>query len=395
MDLSRQQQQAMEVVRRWINDTDRQQVCRVFGYAGTGKTTIAKLFADQVDGQVIFASFTGKAAHVLRQKGCKGAQTLHSLIYIPSSKSAARLRELQATYIQTADTANARDLDKLRGEIEAERENVKRPSFSINLESDLLKAKLLVVDEVSMVNEVMGEDLEGFDVPILVLGDPAQLPPVKGGGYFTNKKPDVLLTEIHRQASDSPVLALATDVREGRGLDDAASGMVVPYGTLDIRELSEFEQVLVGTHKKRKSINAKMREHFGFPPGLPVSGDRLICTRNDKETGLLNGSQWFVLDAYPADDDDQITLIIQSADDETELTVEAHAAPFRDEEVSPWLMRKAQCFDYAYAMTVHKSQGSQFDSVCLIDESHKFRSSSRAWLYTGITRAANRLTIIR
>jgi exodeoxyribonuclease-5 len=172
--------------------------------------------------------------------------------------------------------------------------------------------------------------------------------------------------------------------------------MVVPKGRLGIRDLDEYDQILVGTHASRKYINREIRSFRKYTSDLPVSGDRIICTRNDKETGLLNGSQWTVLDSYPDGYSEHMVLHIKSVDSKLQMTVNAHEALFRDEEVSPWMIKEAQCFEYAYAMTVHKAQGSQFGRVLLIDESHKFpRSVRRPWLYTGITRAAEDLRIVK
>ena len=400
MDLSPQQQHALDQAATWFETAvaEKNLIFRVFGYAGTGKTTIAKMFPDIVDGTVLFASYTGKAAHVLREKGCFGAMTLHSLIYKPKSKSAENLRKLQAEYVTKADAgASERVLQALRTKIQIEQDNVKRPAFAINPDSVLSSAKMLIVDEVSMVNEQMAEDLLSFGVPILALGDPAQLPPVKGGGYFTNETPDVLLTEVHRQAQGSPILHLATEVREGRGLGNAKAGMVVPKGVLSIEDLAKYDQVLVGTNKSRRLVNTRMRAFMGHGDPLPVVNDRLICTRNDSDTGLLNGSQWMVEHViHDLDEPDRIHLNLRSTDGNEIVSCEAHAAPFRGEEVPYFEIREAQCFEYAYAMTVHKSQGSQFDSVVLIDESHRFPSASRrSWLYTGITRAAHDLKIVR
>ena len=144
------------------------QVFRLFGYAGTGKTTLARHFAEHADGEVKFAAFTGKAASVMRGKGCKGASTIHSLIY--------RARE--------------------SGE--------EIPSFDLWDEAPASKAELIVIDECSMVDAELGRDLLSFGVPLLVLGDPAQLPPIQGGGFFTEAEPDVMLTEVHRQARRRP-----------------------------------------------------------------------------------------------------------------------------------------------------------------------------------------------
>jgi len=251
-----------------------------------------------------------------------------------------------------------------------------------------------VIDEVSMVDTFMGEDLLSFGVPILCLGDPAQLPPVKGGGFFTNQEPDVLLTEIHRQAAGSPILALATDIREGRGFENAGD-MVRPTGQ-SLEFMAGFDQILCGTNKTRKIVNDKMRAHLGFTSALPEPGDRLICKRNDGESGLLNGSQWKVQDVHWDSNDEELAMLIASSDGQEQLRVVAHHEYFLGEEPAYYMVRKKQCFDFAYAMTVHKSQGSQFDSVCLIDEGAKFPAHQRrAWRYTGITRAAKELTIIR
>jgi len=397
MKLTPEQEKALAKAKKWFDACIplESSVFRVFGYAGTGKTTLAQEFAKMVAGKVIFAAYTGKAAYVLRSKGCEGAGTIHSLIYLPKSKSAQRLRDLQKEYVKQADgDVSQRILDSLQAEIAIEQENLKRPMFSLNASSPLDQASLLIVDEVSQVDQIVGEDLESFGIPILVLGDDAQLPPVKGGGYFTNQKPDVMLENIHRQAAGSRVLRIATQVREGRGLNAEDH---IAKGVLDIADLAEFDQILVGTNKSRRVINTRMREHLGYDDQLPVNGDRLICTRNDGETGLLNGSQWVVKDIFYDSNTDSLSMTIQSVEEpDTFLNVDAHPQPFRGEEIPYWSMRDSQCFEFAYAMTVHKSQGSQFDTVCVIDESHRFPAHQRrSWLYTGITRAAKEVTIIR
>src|SRR3984893_5199133 len=143
-------------------------IFRLSGYAGTGKTTLARHIADRVDGEVKFAAFTGKAALVIRNKGCDNASTIHSLIY--------RARE----------------------------SGVEQPSFELWDDAPASKAKLIVIDECSMVDAELGRDLMSFECPLLVLGDPAQLPPIQGGGFFTDCEPDAMLTEVHRQAQNDP-----------------------------------------------------------------------------------------------------------------------------------------------------------------------------------------------
>src|SRR5258708_18130683 len=154
-------------------------VFRLFGYAGNGKTTLARHIADAVDGEVKFAAFTGKAALVMRNKGCDNASTIHSLIY--------RARE----------------------------SGVEQPSFELWDDAPASKAKLIVIDECSMVDAELCLDLMSFECPLLLLGDPAQLPPIHGGGVFTACEPETMLTEVHPQGQDGPRVRLSMDGRRG------------------------------------------------------------------------------------------------------------------------------------------------------------------------------------
>jgi exodeoxyribonuclease-5 len=197
------QDAALSAVAAWLKTKPGQggapQVFRLFGYAGTGKTTLAKHIAEGVDGKVLFAAFTGKAAHVMRNKGCDRAATIHSLIY------------------------KARDSGEAA------------PSFDLWDDAPASKAKLIVIDECSMVDAELGRDLMSFGVPLLVLGDPAQLPPISGGGFFTELEPDAMLTEVHRQARDNPIVRLSMDIRAGDYLEPGRYGEseVVAKGDLD------------------------------------------------------------------------------------------------------------------------------------------------------------------
>ena len=400
IQLSPQQVEAFQRVRAWLASPESPPVHRLFGYAGTGKSTIAADLAAEVAGPVYFATFTGKAASVLRAKGCYNAQTIHSLIYLPKIKSAARLAEIREKITHEADSDRLREL---HAEADSERENLKRPSFTLNLSSPLKGASLLVLDEVSMVGTQIAQDLLLFGVPILALGDPAQLPPVRDGGYFTDATPDTLLTEVHRQALDSPVLALATMVREGQPLVHGTFGdsRVVQRGSLTVHELAAHDQVICGRNATRHAVNAMIRKDVkGFASHLPEPGDRLVCRRNDKETGLLNGTQWDVVASEVIDDDRVGLTIIDAADGSSErysFYIVAHRHPFEDrlKDLAPWEAREAQHFEYGYVVTCHTSQGSQWDSVAVIDESAAFRADARRHLYTAITRAAERVTVIR
>lgn len=374
MQFSSEQDAALVAVSEWLKQGF-PQVFRLFGYAGTGKTTLARHLAEGVDGDVLFAAFTGKAALVLRSRGAKKASTIHSLIYRP------RGEEL----VEDEDTG---------------RSNM-TPLFTLNRQSPVANAALIVIDECSMVDEALGRDLLSFGTPVLVLGDPGQLPPVSGGGFFTEHEPDVLLENIHRQARDNPIIDLAQMVREGEPLPFGAFGdsKVINRREVDQAEVLAADQVLVGTNKTRRRYNQRLRDLRDFQGPLPAAGDKLVALRNDPTKGLLNGSLWQVKSA-PNTSKNFMNLLISSEDDGMEkqsAKIKVLKAAFENpEEEVPWqIKRRFDDFDYGYALTVHKAQGSQWDSVYLFDESWAFREHSQRWLYTAITRAAERLTIVK
>lgn len=375
MEFSAQQDAALKAVSSWLKE-GQGPLFRLFGYAGTGKTTLARYFAEQVDGDVQFAAFTGKAAQVLRSKGATNAKTIHSLIYRPRGEEAVEDEE-------TGKTSMA-------------------PMFSLNRQSPVAKASLIIVDECSMVDEELGRDLMSFGTPILVLGDPGQLPPISGGGFFTEHEPDCLLTEIHRQARDNPIIDLAMRVREGIdiGYGDWGTARVIPKSEVSTELVLEADQVLLGINRTRRRYNQRLRELKGFDARYPQSGDKLVCLRNDPAKGLLNGSLWQVMTASRETVKPGINLIVTPEDDDmnrgaTKIKLLKAAFETPDAE-TPWQTRKRyDDFDYGYALTVHKAQGSQWDKIVLFDESFAFRDNRERWLYTAITRAAEELTIVR
>jgi exodeoxyribonuclease V len=338
-------------------------VFRLFGYAGTGKTTLAKHIAQNVDGKVLFAAFTGKAASVMRHKGCIGASTIHSLIY--------KTRE--------------------SGE--------ETPTFDLWQEAPASKASLIVIDECSMVDEELGRDLMSFRVPLLVLGDPAQLPPIQGGGFFTDAAPDAMLTEVHRQAQDDPIVRLSMQVREGRALIPGQYGetQVVRKGGLDPQRVLAADQILVGRNATRRAYNGRVRERRGFTEPLPAAGDKLVCLRNNRRKGLFNGGLWLVHER-PRPRRQILRMRLEPDEGVSERGVKVSVRPecFTGgiEELEWPLRKRYEEFDFGYVLTVHKAQGSQWDDVALFDESFAFPESRDRWLYTGVTRAAKRLTVV-
>ncbi|MDQ2079882.1 AAA family ATPase [Xanthobacteraceae bacterium Astr-EGSB] len=365
------QEQALSAVADWLDAKPGEgatpQVFRLFGYAGTGKTTLARHIADGVDGEVKFAAFTGKAALVMRSKGCTAASTIHSLIY------------------RTHDTGD------------------EQPSFELWDEAPAAKAELIVIDECSMVDAELGRDLLSFGVPLLVLGDPAQLPPIAGAGFFTEHEPDAMLTEVHRQAAGDPIVHLSMLARDGRRIEPGIYGetQVVRRGDLDPARVLNADQVLVGRNATRRAYNMRLRERRGFEDPLPLAGDKLVCLRNNRKKGLFNGGLWSVKERGVGRSRALVTMRLMPDEDFGLRAGKPVKVSVRTEcfsggiEAFDWQQRKKYDeFDYGYVLTVHKAQGSQWDDVVLFDESFAFPDGRERWLYTGITRAAKRLTIV-
>ena len=369
MMLSPQQEKAYANVTAWLR-IKFAPFYYLAGYAGTGKSTIAASIAAQADGPVRYAAFTGKAAKVMRQKGCEGATTLHRLIY-------------------DAET------------------NEETGKTTFHLTNDrVYNASLIIIDECSMVGEDLAKDLLSFGIPVLVLGDPGQLPPVGGHGFFTSNDPNFMLTEGHRQAADSPILRLATEIREGRfrRVPRTEDGLVVcRKRDLDRSVVPAADMVLVGKNATRAKYNGRLRQIRGFEGESPQKGETVICLRNDKDRAIANGELFTVskkgrrkkTDAGPAFG---MTVADPEDSDRKPVHVSVLAQCFRDpkemEALNFRLRRQYQEFTYGYCLTVHKSQGSQWDDVVVFDESRAFRQDADRFLYTAITRASRRLTLV-
>ena len=363
-ELSLEQAEALRLVGDWIARKDKQ-VFRLDGWAGTGKTAVAHRLAKRCAGKVAFGAFTGKAALQMRRASCTGATTLHRMLYKP---------EVDA-----------------RGKV----------TFHLNwIDGLAATADLIVCDEISMVNEELGQDLLRMGKPVLVLGDPGQLGPPEGTGFFTRGSPDYFLRQIFRQGPRSEIVELARRIREGgRPCIGEWDGVrVVPRGVLGDAEIRRFGAVIVGKNETRSLLNRHIRRSMGIHNETPVIGDRVICTRNDHKRGLLNGEIFQVADIAPRAAKGRIRMRIVPEDADGN---ESHRISVRREcfeggldQLSQRDLNGTQRLDYAYAITCHKAQGSQWPSVCVIDQSRTFGDDAWRWLYTAVTRAAESLTVV-
>jgi exodeoxyribonuclease-5 len=417
------QVRAIATIKDWFqNNTESQRVFRVFGYAGTGKSTlvshaITDLGLDTSCGpngipDVLFGCFTGKAAYVLRRKGVP-CRTIHSLIYSVHEATEEELADVKAKLdIAEMETRGLSGLEAQLADAKVEAlrlelKLMKRPRFALNEDSDVRDCKLLVLDEVSMVGADMAADVLSFGKPVLVLGDPGQLPPIKGEGAFTDIKPDVMLTEIHRQAGESAIIRLATMAR---------TYQQIPYGKHDdfVWKMSRRDvmpeqllcggQVICGRNVTRLELNNAMRRKSGFVGDLPTGPtEKIICLKNDNQRGLING-MFIELDEIERIDDERFEATI-TADGENIIggSLRIYAGHFLDHaQRDPerldrdWKLRKplVEC-TYGWAITCHKAQGSAWENVIVWDDHLGRTKEDRArWLYTAITRAETGLVIL-
>ncbi len=292
---------------------------------------------------------------------------------------------------------------------------MRRPRFRLNPDSAASAARLIVLDEVSMVGEDMAKDLLSYKRPILVLGDPGQLPPIKGEGAFVDAEPDVMLTEVHRQAAESAIIRLATWARQGRpipmGLHDPLVAKM-PFGDLSPEMCLKADQVICGRNDTRILLNNGIRRVAGRQGLLPQPGEKIICLKNSKTHGVVNG---MFLGLDEAVDDAELIFkarlrteddaVVGEPNDDGEAWVPVYKGPFldhiqldKDRGSRDWkLLRKIRPLEmvFGYAITCHKAQGSGWRNVIVWDDGlGRTDADRRRWLYTAITRAEEGLVLL-
>ena len=361
------QDSALKSVASWLkakpgrNGTPR--IFRLFGYAGTGKTTLAKHVAEGVDGKVLFASFTGKAAQVMRNKGCNGASTIHSLIY--------RARE--------------------SGE--------QVPQFDLWDDAPASKAEL-IVDRRMLDGRCRARP--GSDVVQRAAAGARRSGAIAAGQWRRIFHRLRSRCHAHRGASAGGGQSDHSPVDGGPRREERCSKQsdgeteVLAREDLDPSRVMEADQVLVGRNHTRRTYNARLRFRRGIEGSLPEAGEKLVCLRNNKRKGLLNGALFEVATRGRGSPIVKLTVRPEesAAAKPFKVSVRPECFTAKIEDVA-WDQRKRYDeFDYGYVLTVHKAQGSEWDDVVLFDESSAFGESRQRWLYTGITRAAKRLTIV-
>ena len=391
MILTKKQEEGLKICIEKYKNNER--YCVISGYAGTGKSTLVKTIVQNLPGidpdrDVVYACFTGKAAQVLLKKGNKNVTTLHKLLY----------------------------------------ESIPKPDGTFYRKPKItIEYPIVVVDEVSMAPKSLMELLFKHNVFIIALGDPFQLPPVdkdQDNGLLNN--PDIFLDEIMRQELDSEIVQLSMKIRNYEPIEyfKGKDVIVMPKAGLNTGVLQWADQILVGTNATRVAVNNQMRLLLGRGE-RPENGDKVICLRNywdnfaTNDDPLVNGTIGYIDNVYesfnktPSWAGNEVIKVLHAdfisdsgADfgplqmDEKEILTGKRCLNYKIiyRLMSNWRTQHLvpMEFTYGYAITGHKSQGSEWDKVLVLEERFPFEKEEHArWLYTCVTRASERLVLVR
>lgn len=387
ISLSPGQKKVLNEVIAWCkkDKSQSQLYITIGGYAGTGKTTLIAVLRKRIaklskDMKVGFVSYTGKAARVLRNKlkeskvllSDDSVGTIHSLIYSPV----------------------VNEKEEIIGWKQKEK----------------IDRNLIIIDEASMVDETIWLHLLSYKVPIIVVGDHGQLPPISGSFHLI-ASPELELIEIHRQAQGNPIIALSIQARQNGYIRPGVYGNYVRKFSKEDSDAEELvgellanyspdTLILCGYNRTRKKLNLHIRNTLGFTSPLPQVGDRVICLRNNHEKHIFNGMTGTILKITDESPQWYKTEIQMDGEDGIYKGLISKDQFMSDSALNFTNKRSAimagDLFDFGYALTVHKAQGSQAKRVILFEErfSKMDDEAWRRWLYTAVTRAEEELYII-
>lgn len=385
IELSPDQQHALKAIMEWHRAKSSPYIT-LGGYAGTGKTTLIAELRKQLHENypklnVSFCSYTGKAARVLKTKIQEAdiikagdtVSTIHGLIYSPI----------------------VNDKEEITGWMTKE----------------TIDTGLIIVDEASMVDGDIWRDLLKYNIPILAVGDHGQLPPIKGE-FNLMTEPMITLTHIHRQALDNPIIRIAQIARETGQIPAVRFGHKVRkvnrQTDIDAQDivgeaLNRYHSdtlVLCGFNHTRIKLNKHIRQTREFESDKPVRKDRVICLRNNHAQQVYNGMLGTIL-SISDHDKEWYKAEIEMDGEYAPYSGLIYKDQFNNVESMNFGEKRARLaqgdiFDFGYALTVHKAQGSQARKVVLFEERFKQMDDAtwRRWLYTAVTRAEEELLII-
>jgi exodeoxyribonuclease-5 len=398
LELTGEQQTVVNDVIHWFKYGP-SRVITIGGYAGTGKTTIIPFITDGIKEEtgrrafsIAYCAYTGKASFVMETKlqGTIGpfdsCSTIHALLYYPVFKTNKKGKKVISHWKK---------------------------------KTDLEDVDLIIVDEASMVNSEIWSDLSSYNVPIIAIGDHGQLPPI-GGKFNLMKNPDIILTKIHRQALNNPIIKMSIAARKGQHIQHGMySNSVFKMDWRDPRCQRTYKNIswdadiicLSGINATRVKVNSEIRAKLGYSLPTPYPGERVMCLKNNHNAHVMNGQLGtLVWDTAKGKDLTMGTIMMDGFGELYESLMytgafglvnydEVHEIEFKKKygkQLREEGFDMVDLFDFGYATTVHKSQGSEWDRVVLLEQRNRYQTDEdfARWLYTGITRAKSKLFII-
>lgn len=383
VELTPEQTELTKRLKDWYTKSDKQWYSYT-GAAGTGKTTVIKAVIEELGiERYIACAYVGKAVTVLSRHGLP-ASTIHSMIY-------------NVMWVPVLDSTGS-PVIKEDGRPKVKVEFALKPAIKGD-------PQLIIVDEATMVNDDLAEDILSFGIKTVFIGDNNQLPPVFGvSSVMLN--PDFWLTKIMRQAEGDPIIYLSQKIlkREYIPYGQYGKSSVRPYLELGKNYIA-YDSIITATNRARDDINNHIRHNvLGIKSDLPVVGDRLICRQNDWDrsiegniyltTGMtgtvidinrsLNTGKYMSIDFQP-DISDEIFY---------NLMLDSEYIRKSYDERKEHGFSTYEKFEYGYAVTCHAMQGSSADAVLYYDQWFHDADLTRKIRYTAITRAVEKIDIV-
>ena len=370
-----------------IFDAITQKVFILTGGPGTGKTTV-------INGIIAVYS-------QLRGLDLKKKADLPILLAAPTGRAARRMNELTGLSSATIHRHLGMTGDDDTSHLD-----------------DYLDADFIIVDEFSMVDTWLANQLLSnisSNTKLLLVGDAEQLPSVSPGQVLADLLqipiiPQTKLEKIYRQSQDSTIVTLASQIQKGllpadftekkadRSYFEARNEHIPPMieritsaairsgiPTQDVQVLAPMYRGQAGIDQinslMQNLINPVEKEELTFeaPDCQYRQGDRVIHLVNDAESNIFNGDLGYITDLLPGKYTD-------SKQDELTINFDGNEIIYQRSE---WYKIRL-----AYAMSIHKSQGSEFPVVILPITRSSHRMLQRNLVYTAITRAKSKLILL-